>query len=486
MMTLPQGWVLHPQDPHYMWNQTTGAVAPLPQAGEAPPLPQQYQQAQAQQPAHDPMAYQVPTADVYKQAIEHTGRGGRDHGNLGWLNWPDQQLRQGQSVTMRIRILPNLASRQWWAESRSHRVPGSLVTLKEGQAPKKVYRKTCPSKDCPLCKAVDQVISEEDDNSEVVKLAKDCRVRQAYVADVISMDDPAVHWTKALDGLGSPVLNPDGTPQWKVAPLFFEMSKKLYRAVLAIAADRVEQGDITHPERGRVIKVTKTSTGPLAMNVDYAALDENPAAIDATLTPILATRQDPATANAPVYLSDLNDAAASLLARRPSKPMGGGYGYTPPQQQFGYQQAPQAYGHAPQANGYAAPPQNYAQPPQAPQPQYQQAQGAPPPPNFAPPAGAVPPPQQQFAGPAVPSMPVVPPPMPAMPPPPQLAQAPAPPMGLPPAAPQMTVGPPPHGAPGGPPPPPGMPPAPQGLSQQAFEQQMLPGAAPVGPDGVPF
>jgi hypothetical protein len=426
------------------------------------------QQLQYQQPQAQPVqtnAFAVPTADIYQQQLDHvnTPAWKRDSDELPWLKWApcawDSHRKVGETVRLPVRILPNVIDPKWWAEMAKHKLPGSYVTPKQGRDVPKVWSYGCVGAGCPLC----ELALSKGRISEAA--AKDCKARVSYLALAIDMQDPRKHWQQVKDAGGNPIVGADGNPQWKVVPGLLEMSTTLYKSVLSIANYCSQQGgnDITHPELGRTIVLTKARTGPRDMDVEYGAIPEAPGPIDPSLMPILMTREDPRelVKRGQSKLEVLQEVAQGVQMR------------FPPQQQLQYGMQAPAY--APQPMGLLPP-----MPPMM-------GMAAPPPPmgGFAPPGAP------QMA-PPVPPMPPMGPPMgmppapmgapPGFPPGPPHMAAPVPPMPpmpayLPPPSPPMPAGfGPPQGVPPPPPgqPAPGMPPMPKGVSASEFEASIAP------------
>jgi len=450
---LPQGWQLHPNAPGYMWNPQTNAVLPVPVTPTpmyVPPPPQLAQQQPAQ--AGPGMAYLLPTEDMYAQEAERlkTPPWKRDSDDLPWLKW-EALTKIGDVAKMRIRILPNAFDRKWWAESSQHRLTPEYAKLIDGQERRKVYFYACLRQNCPLCSAIEDLMK----NDSAKAIVKQFRPRTTYIVAAIDLNDPSKHWQQIKDPSGNPVIGPDGQPQWKIVPAFFEMPSTLYETISMIAGKRAQGGDVTHPEVGRPFELTKTKTGPEDMNVEYNAIDESPSPIDPALMPILVNRQDPTQIRALPKLELLQEVAAILR----SKFQTSSYGHAPPQ--------------------YAPPQYVPPQPQYAPPPQY--------PPQFIPQG----PPPAQFVTQQQPPVPQI-----QGPPAFQQAMPAALPMHMPPPMPPaMPPAMPPPGSPGMPPPPPGMPPGAANamppmpnLNAPQFEQQVLGliPPPPKGDGGVPF
>lgn len=263
---------------------------------------------------------------------------------------------------------------------------------------------------CLFCQARSMASNSPDPT--ISKSAKDWgRRRVQYLYNAIDLTNPQSHYGQ--DGQMRPFLLPVGS----------NLQTSLRRMFDA-------RGGITKfvdPVGGRPIRLTKKKTGMDDMNVEYGAIDMDPAPLDQYFWPALGNVWNLEKEVAPPPQAEV---VAAIMELNWPMPQGMAVGSAPTQ----------AYSAAPQAPA----PSPYPQQPQMPQ----QAPLFPPAPQYAPQASQPPQGQPQAYAPApapapyqAPGMPPAPQPVAAPPPPPAMPQ------GGPPPPPPTNVGQPPPMAP---------------------------------------
>ena len=535
---IPQGWLVHPESPGYMWNPQTREVAAIPAA--APPVAQMAAPVVAQQ------AQQLPSFVAGQQHTRVPNAYSTGGSDILWMEFPDLPRAIGSTVEMLIRMIPlrrDFGSDHFVPTAR-HKIPVEFFDYAAGTA-KHVYLDCFDilggPGSCPVCATIKELSTIG--SKEAAEFVQDGKQSKRIMVQAIDMQKMNAHYRPALQESGHPVLDAAGQPTWKIVPGIFTVKSKLFASLQGHyrkkAPDGQDWGDPCDPKTGWVVRCTKTRAGFGLYEVAYAAepverLDlvgsqyenvlfntfdikskcvrfRDRAEIEAVMQRLLA-KVRPATTSYGL--------PGAAWVPHPNYP---GYEYNPATQQVrpmqaptpapAYAPAPPAYPAAPAyappaAPAYAPPPAAYAPPPAAYAPAY-----APPaaPAMPPPPAGmhaALPPPAAPGL---VNGMPPVPPPAAYAPPVPPPVGAFGPPVGQPPGAqsapgmPAAYVPPPPSAAlppPGMPPPmpppalPPGMPampampgmppppaamaaPAAPGLSPEELEKQ-------IGKDGVPY
>lgn len=441
-MQLPPGYLIHPQNPAYMYNPQTGEVLEA-QAAVAPPVPPAPAPAPVAVPMPAPMPMAAP-APMVPAAQAVPSYGAVDVGAMGqdsqsvfsstgkriYLNFPATPSTIGDSVSLPVRLLPPWITGRSFAHVKyaEHRLEATLVP--DAGKRQFVYA-TCYDSEggpgrCPICEA-----QKLDTTGDLAKY----RPKGKYMWQALALDNLNQHFRQRFDeATQQPMLQASGDPVWDVVPGIMRMSPTLHRAVTKFFE---KKGDATHPVTGYAMELIKTKTGAGSMEIEYSAMDTAPAQLDAQLMPVLANLID-LQAQVHFYsLPEMQLIAQNMLAT-----------VTVP----------------------ALAPAAYQPPPQAPLT-----------PMVAPPAAVPPAPAPQMA----PAMPAVPPPAaPVAPAVPQAAPAGyppatapggipvAPPVGSPNVPPTAAPAP---GLPAGMQPPPPTPPAapPAGQTPEDFEQGLL-------------
>lgn len=467
-MTIPAGWQQHPQSAAHMWNPTTNEIREIPAAPTAPPIPAApAAPALAAAPAAHAQSYETSMAAVQ---AEHAAMAARSQGQfqkamiLDFDSFRDSD-RVGTKQTMIVRLLPPYsaaAQGKAWAKTARYRLPADLCPWETGgkrwQYVDAFDQQGGPGDD-PVAKALSRLM--ESGNDDAMKFAKASKARVRIYWQGLDLQDPQKHFQQETDQHGSPILDANGQPQWKVVPAVIPMGPQLHKAVLNFF---LEKGDCTNPDAGYPMKLIKEKTGNDEMGVTYSAMDMDKAPLDPAFRPVLGNLIDLRDQMLWFHSrEEMNELAQNILAKfglgggnayAPS-PAGGGFAPppTPPTAQppgGPWYPHPSMPGHLYNAAGHViADPAVAAAPP-------------PPPPPPAPPVAAAPPP-----------MPPPPPAAPAAPPAPPASPYAAP-SGLPPAvAPGLSGGLPPT-----PPVPPAVPPGmPPGVAAHP--------AAPPGPSMPP-
>ncbi len=431
-MQLPPGYQVHPQNPAYMWNPTNNDVRPVQPAVPAPP---QAAPAPVAQPA--PVAapvQQVPGAATY--GTVDIGAVSQDDGHVfsqrekkHFIDVPTPTT-VGHANSKIVRLLPP------WSPARSipyakfamHRITKAFApNIGDRQA---LYV-TCYDTDggpgnCPIDAARKAVLERDPGNAAVEGLGP----RGQYVWQALEMENLNAHFHQRVDqATQQPVIGPDGRPVYDIVPGIIKTGGQLWKAIVAFFR---EKGDATHIETGYTLKITKTKTGPLDMNVTWSAMDQAPSRLDDQLRPVLANLYDLQTEFVQYRSAEEMQGIANLI-------LAGGQQEQPDQQSF-YDPPPGAQyvpppGQPLSSMAGAVSPGNVGVPPQAQPPMMQppvqvpmvQPQAQPPmmqPPATVPPANL--PPVQAPGG-----LPVAAPPFPAAQPQAAVPPTPPPAPGLP-------------------------------------------------------
>lgn len=446
-MQLPSGFLVHPENPAYMYNAQSGEVREL-QSAVAPPVPT----APAPAPVV-PAAQAVPSyGAVDVQAMAQDSQSVfSSTGKRIYINMPKAPSNVGESATLPVRLLPPWTTTRSFAHVKyaEHRLHAGLVP--DAGKRQFVYA-TCYDSEggpgrCPICEVLKQ-----DKTGDLAQY----KPKGKYMWQALALDNLNQHFRQRFDdATQQPVLQPDGSPVWDVMPGLVRMPPTLHAAITMFFE---KKGDATHPQSGYAMELIKTKKGSGQMDVEYSAMDTTPAPLDPNLMPVLANLIDLQSQVHYYSQPEMDVIAHNILASTvgaadPAPAPGAAYVAPSPALPPAPALAPALVGipAAPQAMPAAAPPL-----PAAPAPVQ--------PPQMVPPAPAA-----------------APPVVPVAPPVPQAAPAGYPPATAPggiPAAPAQAhpnVPPSPAPAPGLPP---GMaPPAggepPTGLSPEQFEQTVL-------------
>ncbi len=442
-MQLPPGYLIHPQNPAYMYNPQTGEVLEA-QAAVAPPVPPAPAPAPYATPAPAPMA--APAAAPVPAAQAVPSYGAVDVGAMGqdsqsvftgggkriYINMPQTPSNVGESASVSVRLLPPWTPQRSFAHVKyaEHRLNASLVP---DAGKRQIAYATCYDSEggpghCPICEVL-----KKDTTGDLSQY----KPKGKYMWQALALDNLNQHFRQRMDeATQQPVLQPDGSPVWDVMPGLVRMPPTLHRAITMFFE---KKGDATHPQTGYAMELIKTKKGAGTMEVEYSAMDMTPSALDAQLMPVLANLIDLQS-----QIHFYSQPEMELIARNI---LGTTVGTAAPAPV----PAPGAAYAAPLVGVPVAPPAAAPAPP---------PQMAPPAPVAAPPAAPAAPPVPQAAPMAYPP-PVAPGGIPAAPPAahPNVPPAPAPAPGLPPGiAPTAPEG--------------GEPPA-SGLSPEQFEQTLL-------------
>lgn len=281
---LPPGYIVHANDPTWMWNPTTGDMRPIPPEAVAPAAPA---------PAA-PSGLSYGTLDLdfamreYSDVDQGRGLFNREDGLL-YIDFPKLTGGAGTSVYLLVRLLPPWAPdiKQAWVKVARHVLPPDVVpNAPEGR--KVIFIDCLDTKGgpghCPIDVALNQIASHPSDAA--AEFVQRCRPRMTVYFQGINLEKPQEHFVQAVGLDGLPVLDPaTGQPTWKVVPGIIRLGMEAYKAILYVIGNKK---DPTHPDFGYAMKLDKEKTGPADMNVDYKATDYGEKGpIDPALRPVL-------------------------------------------------------------------------------------------------------------------------------------------------------------------------------------------------------
>lgn len=419
----PQGPAQPQQQYQQPQQQYQQPQAPLP-PGQTPPYwpqqaqtPPQYQGGQpmhqAPQPSGPPQFYQVDDGAVQAALEDAEARaqqrresvGGSKFGTQLKVPGPQGQLNWDASVPVGHEGYVDVFLGGPWSSDARIPFVESVVHYFQSHAHPKGFSVTCTDdpKTCRFCMARSLAFKSPDPN--IQKSAQNWgRKRRAFVYNCFDLTNPQSHYGQ--DGVMRPFL-------LKAGPNLQTSLKRMFDTRGGI-------NSFINPQNGRPIRITKKKTGPENMNVEWGAIDLDPAPLDQYFWPAAQNLWNLQEQISPSSDQEVTQAIMELgwpmpggespaYSAQPSPPHANPY-QPAPVPQSGYTPPPGPAGAPPQQ--YGAPPQNMAPPPPG--------QYAPPPP----PAGMAPPP----------GMPPAPVPNQGPPPmnPPPVSSAPPPPPGAPP------------------------------------------------------
>ena len=300
-MQLPPGYLIHPQNPAFMYNPQTGEVLEA-QAAVAPPIPLAPAPAPVAvpyptpPPASAPMAAPdspVPAAQAVPSygAVDVTAMGQDSQsvfnsgGKRIYINMPQTPSTIGESASVSVRLLPPWSSGRSFAHVKyaEHRLNASLVP---DAGKRQIAYATCYDSEggpghCPICEVL-----KKDTTGDLSQY----KPKGKYMWQALALDNLNQHFRQRIDeATQQPVLHPDGSPVWDVMPGLLRMPPTLHRAITMFFE---KKGDATHPQSGYAMELIKTKKGAGTMEVEYSAMDTAPSPMDPQLMPVLANLID--------------------------------------------------------------------------------------------------------------------------------------------------------------------------------------------------
>lgn len=184
---------------------------------------------------------------------ELNSRSGGSGSSIGYIN-----INDGRNL---VRILPAKSdSEMFYKETWVHYGVGKSDTNKKGAMV------ICPKthgddKPCPVCKKSDMLFKQSKAKDDFYsKQAREVRKKKRVYYNAISRDDDITAYTKDADGNWK---DPDGKEGSPVKVMSSGIG--VFKDLLKIIVDP-EYGDITDPEEGLDVIITKTGTG---FDTDY-------------------------------------------------------------------------------------------------------------------------------------------------------------------------------------------------------------------------
>ena len=296
--------------------QSTFPAPQQPQPGYPQPQPG-YSQQQPQ--AGQLPSYNMPDESVvaqayqaHKQEAASWGSGGGDRpqfvkwpGPQGQTKW-DNSVPIGYEASIQAYILPP------WA-------PGKNIFRTVKSHFWKSYANPngksigCPGSDtCLICQAREAAMAHPD--PAVQERAKSFgRVRTQHLYNVVLLDNPNGHYGQ------------DG----QMRPFILGAGAYLHKAIGDIIDDKGGAINVVDPMRGRPVRLKRSKNGPQMMDIQYAALAQDPAPLPAVFYPCLQNIHDLDRQDWQPKYEDMVAAVQEMGVPMPGAPVATGYQTAP-------------------------------------------------------------------------------------------------------------------------------------------------------------